>query len=120
LEQALDADLKEFDFWEMTPAEVNRAIQSKIKLRKIEAQERASYDYTQASLIVKGISILLGSKQSFPTIQEVYPSMFDELIKEQEEKTFKNKMDLSVLRFKQFAQSYNTNYKNKEVPKEDK
>ena len=101
----------------MTPAEVNRFITSRNRVRKIEAQEKASYDYILASLIVKGVSITLGDKSSFPTIQEAYPGVFDDIAKAQEEKIQERKMNLSALRFKQFAQSYNDRLKNKEVPK---
>ena len=101
----------------MTPGEVNRFIESKNRVRKIETQEKASYDYILAGLIVKGVSITLGDKSSYPTIQEAYPSIFDDIAKEQEEKIQEQRMNLSTLRFKQFAQSYNERLKNKEVPK---
>lgn len=102
----------------MTVGEVCRAIESKNRLVKIQAQEKASYDYIQATLIIKGISICLGDKSSFPTLQETYPGVFEDKVKEQEEKIQQKKMELSALRFKQFAQSYNNNFKNKEVPKQ--
>lgn len=105
------------DFWEMTPAEIARAIESKNRLVKIEAQEKASFDYVQAQLIVKGIGICLGDKTAFPSIYEAYSSIFDNVIKEKEEEIQEQKIELSALRFKQFAQSYNENFKNKEVPK---
>ena len=112
---ALDCGITEKDFWEMTIGEVVRQIQSYNKLCKIKAQEKASYDYIQASVIIKGISIILGSKEHFPTIQEVYPTLFDDVQKEQEEKIQKQKDNVSALRFKQFAQSYNNRMKNKGV-----
>lgn len=101
----------------MTPAEVRRFVESRNRVRKIETQEKASCDYILASLIVKGVSITLGDKSSFPTIQEAYPGVFDDIAKAQEEKIQEQKMNLSALRFKQFAQSYNDRLKNKEVPK---
>lgn len=101
----------------MTPGEVIRAVESKRKRLKIEAQEKASYDYILAGLIVKGVSITLGSKESYPQIEEVYPNLFDDVIQEKNEEIQRQKMNLSALRFKQFAQSYNNNFKNKEVPK---
>lgn len=115
---SLDSGITEFDFWEMTPAEIVRAIESKNRIKKLEAQEKASYDYIQANLIIKGISIVLGDKSSLPKIEEVYPSLFDDIAKEQEKKIQEQKANLSALRFRQFAQSYNTNFKNKEVRKE--
>lgn len=114
---ALDYGITELDFWEMTPAEVRRAVDSKMKVLKIQAQEKASYDYIQAELIIKGIGIVLGSKESFPSVEEVYPSLFTEVIEAQQEKVKQQKMNLSALRFQQFAQSYNNKFKDKEVRK---
>lgn len=101
----------------MTPGEVIRQIESKNRIKRIEAQEKASYDYILAQLITKGVSIVLGSKEQFPQVAEVYPSLFKDIQEEQKEKIQKQKDNLSALRFKQFAQSYNNKFKNKEVPK---
>lgn len=108
---ALDFGLSELDFWTMTPGEVVRYVDSRSRTMKREAQEKASYDYILANLIVKGIGITLGSKETMPTIQQTYPTLFDDLMKEQEEKIQEQKAQLSALRFRQFAQSYNKNYK---------
>ena len=116
---ALDANIKELDFWEMTPAEVSRAVNARSRAIKRETKEKASYDYILATLIVKGVAICLGDKKPFPTLQEAYPSVFDEELAAQEEQINNRKTELSVLRFKQFAQSYNTKYENKEVLKEN-
>lgn len=118
LDSALDIGISELAFWDMTPAEVGRAIESYNRVIKIKAQEKASYDYIQAQLIVKGISICLGDKSNFPTIQEAYPTLFDDVIQAQEEEVQRRKDELSALRFKQFAQSYNNGLKNKEVQKQ--
>lgn len=101
----------------MTPGEIGRAIESRNRMIKIEAREKATYDYIQANLIIKGISICLGDKGAYPKIEEAYPGLFDEVIQEQENKIQERKNELSALRFKQFAQSYNERFKNKEVPK---
>lgn len=114
---SLDYGIKELEFWEMTPGEVIRAVNSKIKTRKLEAQERASYDYILANLIVKGVGISFGANGSFPSIEEAYPGLFNDLVEERNQKVQEQKMNLSALRFKQFAQSYNDNFKRKEVPK---
>jgi hypothetical protein len=101
----------------MTLREVGRAIQSKVRVRKIEAQERASFEYIQATLIIKGVGIALGSKDPFPSVEEAYPGIFgltkEEKLAEIEEK----KMELAALRFRQFAQSYNKRFE--EVPNKD-
>ena len=98
----------------MTIAEVFRHITAKEKLRKIETQERASFDYILSTLVVKGFSIAMGSKESYPTIEQAYPGIFDEYLEEKEELLQQKKDELSILRFKQFAQSYN-HKKYKEV-----
>ena len=117
LVSSLDIGIAEKDFWEMTPAEIVRAIESYNRVKRIEAQERASNDYVLANLIVRGVSITLGDKTPYPTIYDAYPGLFDDLAKKQEEKIQERKNELSALRFRQFAQSYNENFKHKEVPK---
>ena len=111
LDSALDFGITEKDFWEMTPGEITRAIKSKNRVREVEAQEKASFDYVLASLIVKGVGITLSGKGTFPTLEEAYPEVFASVIKARQEEIQKQKMNLSALRFKQFAQSYNSKFK---------
>ena len=101
----------------MTPAEVQRAVRSKIKRMQVQRQEQASFDYILAGVIGKYVARCLGDKSAMPTIYEVYPDVFTDVIEEHQKKLQQRKTDLSTLRFKQFAQSYNTNFKNKEVQK---
>jgi hypothetical protein len=101
----------------MTPGEIVRAVESRNRVRKLEAQERASYDYILANLIVKGVSITLSGKGQMPTLEETYTGLFDDLAAQKAEAIQQQKTNLSALRFKQFAQSYNNKFKNKEVPK---
>lgn len=101
----------------MTPGEVSRLAKSRSRVRRLEAQEKASYDYILANLIIKGVSMTLGSKGSFPTIEEAYPSLFDDMVEKRNEEIQQQKINLSALRFRQFAQSYNNKFKHKEVPK---
>ena len=117
LDIALDYEITEKDFWEMTIKELERAIQSKIRRKRIEARERATYDYILAGLISHGVANAMGSKTAYPTLEEAYPGIFDEVAEERKAQIEEQKMNLSALRFKQFAQSYNDNLKNKEVPK---
>ena len=111
----MDFGITELDFWEMTPGEVRRSIESKVRVRKIQSQEQASHNYLLATLIVKGVNLSLGGKGSFPSIEEAYPGLFEDETKARNEKLQEQKMSLSALRFKQFAQSYNSRFK--EVPK---
>ena len=120
LERALDYGISELDFWDMTPAEVTRQAQSYARVRRLEAQERASYDYILANLIIKGVGMTLGAKSSFPTLEEAYPDLFDDLAEKRNEEIQKQKINLSALRFRQFAQSYNDKFKKQGGAKEDK
>lgn len=99
----------------MTFAEIHREVESKIRVKKLETQEKATYDYILAQLITKGVSRVLGDKSNYPSIEEAYPGVFDDVIAERKAKAEEQRMNLSALRFKQFAQSYNNNLKNKEV-----
>lgn len=98
----------------MTLAEVNRVANSKIRMIKIEDQKKASFDYILADLIGRSVSRIYSSSSKMPTLSEAYPSLFS---KEEEVKTVQQKKnELSALRFKQFANSYNNKF-NKEVAK---
>lgn len=93
----------------MTLSEINRAVESRIRVKEAEAKERASFDYILGLLIGKSVGQMFDSRNSYPRIEEVYPSLFEEIetqvdIQEQKDK-------LSVLRFKQFAQSFNQKFK---------
>lgn len=93
----------------MTIAELERYIASRRRIEKVRAQEKASFDYILADLIGKSIGRLYSSANKLPEISEVYPSLFDS--KEIQEQKATKKMELSALRFKQFAQSYNNRFR---------
>ena len=115
LENALDFGISEFDFWNMTFAEIDRLVASKVRQRQYEAKERASYDYIMASLIGRAFATTMSKDATYPEIYEVYPSLFQEEGKIRMEQKEQEKQEilseLSALRFKQFAQSYNKQYK---------
>lgn len=115
LETALDFGVSEKDFWEMTFAELTRLFESKARTLKIQEQQKASFDYILADLIGRSISRLYNSSNKMPTMSDVYPNLFSK--EEEAEKIQKKKEELSILRFKQFAQSYNSRFK--EVSKEN-
>lgn len=118
LENALDYGLSEFDFWEMTISEINRYVQSKIRVLNIKQKQKAKFDYTLANLIGRNISIVLGGEAKLPPIEEVYPTIFAEEKKELDAKMEEQRMILSALRFKQFAQYSNNRFK-KEVQSDE-
>lgn len=108
LDTALDLGIAEKDFWEMTLAEVNRAANSKIRMTKIEDEKKASFDYILADLIGRSVSRIYNSSNKMPTMSEAYPSLFT---KEKEEEAIQQKkLELSALRFKQFANFHNKKY----------
>jgi hypothetical protein len=108
----LDYGLTEECYWTSTLAEVIRAIESRKRQMKLEDQERAAFDYILADMIGRSVARLYSSSANLPQINEVYPTLFDsaEIEAQKQEK----KTELSILRFKQFAQTYNKRF-NKEV-----
>ena len=109
LNNALDYGISEADFWEMTFAELDRLVDSKKRMEKHWAQERATYDYIHAALIGRAFAASMDSKAKFPEIYEVYPSLFDR--EERENQKREQSDQLSALRFKQFAHSHNKKFK---------
>lgn len=101
----------------MTIAEIRRAIESKKRIQKLEAQERASYDYILGDLIGRSVARIYSNSAKYPEIHEMYPAIFD--VEEIEESKRQNRMKLSAERMKQFAQSYNKRFKNKGAKKDN-
>jgi hypothetical protein len=116
LDNALDAGISETDFWNMTIAELTRAIQSKERVKKLEAKEKATYDYILAAMVTKGVQAAMAGGEGLPDITEIYPSVFVDEIKDKQNKKQAIKDELSALRFKQFANFHNKKI-NKEVAK---
>lgn len=97
----------------MTLAELERAIKSRQRVRKIEQREKATFDYTLANIIGKSISRIYSSAATMPEISEVYPALFDSI--EIQEQKQKQKDELSALRFKLFVNAHNNKLKQSEV-----
>lgn len=117
LDDALALGFNEFEFWEMTIDELGRASKAKAKIQRREAQEKATYDYIQAQLIIKGVAKALGDKSNFPTIEEAYIGLFDDIKEEREAKAQEKRISISAIRFKQYANFHNKKYE--EVAKEN-
>ena len=96
----------------MTIGELQRYFESYQRRHKLEAQEKATFDYALAELIGRSVARIYSSSAQMPEIYEVYPTLFDS--KEVQERKQAQKAELSALRFKQFANFHNMKI-NKEV-----
>lgn len=105
LEKALDIGITEKDFWDMTFAEIERAIESYMRREKEKAQERASYDYILGDLIGRSMARIYSSANTYPEISEAYPTLFSN--KEVQEQKAAKKAELSAIRFRLFAEAHN-------------
>lgn len=102
----------------MTIGELTRATESKLRVKKLEAQEKATFDHTLGQLIGIACGRAFGSiKNDYPEIATIYPTLFDS--KEMQEKKQQQQAELSALRFKQFAESFNKRFKQKETAKDE-
>ena len=102
LQPAINMGLSEFDFWEMTKAEVERYLEGAIWRLKTRAQ----FDYSLADLFGASVARLFDSNAEFPTLYKAYPNLFDEEEKpeaEQEEIATTN----SINNFLAFAMEHN-------------
>lgn len=101
----------------MTLAEINRAIESYARVQKTQAQEKATFDYILGDLVGRSLARAFSSDVKYPEIYEAYSSLFEEEIIEA--KRQERQMELSALRLKQFAESFNKKVKEKEDSKLD-
>lgn len=84
---------------------MNRAIEAKQRAHRREAQEKAYFDYTLADAIGRSVARLYSDSNEFPKIEELYSGLFDKQEIEQERQ--KRADDISMIRFKQFAKTFN-------------
>ena len=116
LQTALDCGITECCYWDMTLAEVIRAIESYNRRYKAAERQQAAFDYILADAVGKSISRIYSSSAQMPKLYELYPALFEsEEIQEQEQA---KRDELSVLRFKQFAQAHNNRLKGATVKDE--
>lgn len=92
----------------MTIPELQRAINSYNRKRKQQAQEKATFDYLLADLIGRSVSRIYSSSNTMPEISEAYPTLFEN--EEIQQRKQAKQAELSVLRFRQFADSYNKKF----------
>ena len=102
LETALVYGISETEFWTMTIAELQRAIEAKQKVEKLNLKQKAIYDYKLANLIA------IGFANKLPEIWEMYPTLFDS--EEEIQKREQKQAELSALRFINFAESFNKRF----------
>jgi hypothetical protein len=93
----------------MTITELERKIESIKRVYKQEQQTKASFDYILADLIGRSIARIYNSSNEMPSISAVYPTLFDS--KEEQERQIEKKANLSAARFRQFANSFNSKFK---------
>jgi hypothetical protein len=94
----------------MTIAELERAVASKQRIARREAQEKATFDWILGDLIGRSIGRLYNSSNKYPDKYDAYPDLF-ESAEETRQKRQEKKQELSALRFKQFADAFNRNFK---------
>lgn len=99
----------------MTLGEIKRAVESRLRVEKRNAQQQALLDYIQADLIGRSVGrFMVGSdKIEYPTPEEAYSSLFEDKAKIRQEEKENKLAELSALRFRQYA-----NFHNQKIQKE--
>lgn len=92
----------------MTLLELERAFNSHKRVTEARTREKANFDYRLADLIGRSVARVYNSANKMPDICEAYPGIFTS--EEVEQKKLEKKQELSALRFKQFADSFNKRF----------
>lgn len=108
LDLSLDLGIDEFTFWEMNLEELIRAITSKQRTKRKEAEEKAMSDYLLADMIGRSVARVYSSDAKMPEIYDVYPTLFNK--DEIEEARERHRMEESLKKFKDFAVSFNERF----------
>lgn len=91
----------------MTVGEVSRALDAFNDRRR----DKAYFDYTQAMTIGLFIGSVFSSKAP-PTLEEIYPDLFDEEAEELEQIEQEKRDERSAANFIKFANAFNQRYEN--------
>lgn len=105
LQPAINMGLSEYDFWNMTIAEIKRFTDGATWRIKSKAQ----MDYQLANLIGISVARIVSNEQEFPAIETVYPHLFDEeMAQARKEISEQEKITTdSTNRFLEFAMKHN-------------
>ncbi len=112
LQPSINLGLKEFDFWNMTPGEVQRYSEGAVW----RMQSQAQFDYMLANLIGVSSARMMSNEVKFPTLEEAYPGLFEK--KSAEEKELEEeqlRIQNSTNRFLEFAMKHNAKRRNEGV-----
>lgn len=101
LQPAINMGLSEFDFWNMTKAEIERHLEGAVWQLKSKAQ----FDYLLADLIGVSVARILDSKAEYPPIEKAYSFLFEDTVPEANEEEIR--MENSMNRFMEFALKHN-------------
>lgn len=109
LQPAINFGLEEEKFWEMTIAEIKRFIEGATWRMKSKAQ----FDYMLANLIGVSVSRVISKEAEFPSIEKVYPVLFEKELAEQEKQQKEEEIAItnSTNRFLEFALKHNARIK---------
>ena len=91
----------------MTVGEASRALDA----HNTRKRDKAYFDYTQAMTIGLFIGSMFSSK-SPPTLEEIYPELFDEEAEELERIEQEKRDERSAANFIKFANAFNRKYEN--------
>ena len=116
LDIALIYGLSEFDFWKMTIAELERWLKAQKQIELNKQKEKANFDFLLADLIGRSVARVYSDKSKYPDISEVYPWLFDKTDYEKREQ--EKRTELSIIRFREFANSYNKKFEKEVANKE--
>ena len=109
LQPAINLGLEEEKFWEMTLVEVKRFTDGATWRLKSQAQ----FDYMLANLIGVSVARVVSKEAEFPSIEKVYPTLFEEEIAEAKKQQAEEDSAItnSKNRFLEFALKHNARMK---------
>ena len=108
LQPSINLGLDESKFWEMTVAEVERWQEGAVFRLKSKAQ----FDYILADLIGVSVSRMMSKDVEYPSIEDVYPELFETEKEEHDEEA--EIAQNNINRFMEFALKHNAMMKKGE------
>ena len=119
LDSALEWGIDEDKFWDMTLAELRRAITARRRAHNAKMQEQAVMDYAHASLVGCAFGCVLSEEAKLPEFKKFYSFLYtqEEMVRMEDEEA-ERQDKISEMNFKLFANSLKNKSNNKEVEKD--
>ena len=100
---ALQCGINILDYWFLTYGEIVDTVKAFREVDRLRIREVATFNYSLATLISKGIARVLDGKSDYPSLKGAYPGIFTDI----DETPVQQNAEIMKERFMKYAEANN-------------